>query len=161
MKKLHLLLTTLCLFAVTIQSKAQHTMEKNKELAVKFYQVVINEGNDTVMKQIMAEDFIDHNASPDLPKGIEGFKTFLKMIASAFPDINVKTEDILAEGDKVTVRLTVTGTHKGVLLGKFPPSGKKASWSGIDILKVSNGMIVERWSQRDLLGMMRQLGLIP
>jgi steroid delta-isomerase-like uncharacterized protein len=156
-----LFLTTLFLCSGTILSNAQDMMEKNKELARRFYQEVINEGNGTVMQQIMAEDFIDHYASPDLPKGIEGFKAFLKMIATAFPDIKVKTEDIIAEGDKVTVRLTVTGTHMGVLLGKFPPTGKYASWVGIDILKVSNGIIVERWSQRDLLGMMRQLGLIP
>lgn len=131
-----------------------------KELAKQFYEDVINRGDEVVMKMIVAENFIDHYASPNLPKGVEGFKEFLKMIATAFPDIQVKVEDMIAEGDKIVVRLTIEGTHNGMLLGKIPPSGKKAVWTGIDILKIENGIITERWSQRDLLDLMRQIGVI-
>lgn len=60
----------------------------------------------------------------------------------------------------MAVRLTITGIHSGMLMGKIPPTGKKIFWSGIDILRIKNGKITDRWSQRDLLGMMRQIGVI-
>lgn len=108
----------------------------------------------------MDKGFVDHNATPNLPKGIEGFKQFLAMVATAFPDIRVKVEDMLADENKVVVRLHVSGTQTGVLMGNIPPSGKYATWTGIDILKIDNGKITERWSQRDLLGMMKQIGAV-
>ena len=136
------------------------TMENNKMIANQFYSEVINKGDTVLMKTIMADDFIDHNAPPMQPKGSEGFKQFLKMLGSAFPDIQVKVDDMLSDGNKVIVRLTVEGTQTGVLLGNIPPSGMHAVWTGIDILKIENGKITERWSQRDLLGMLRQIGAI-
>lgn len=135
-------------------------MDKNKEIISKFYLDAINKGNEELINEILAENFIDHNASPDLPEGRNGFKQFLKMLVVAFPDIRVQVEDIISEKDKVAVRLTISGSQTGVLLGQIPPSGKTAVWTGIDILKIENGKITERWSQRDLLGMMRQIGAI-
>lgn len=82
------------------------------------------------------------------------------MVSTAFPDVQVNVEEMIAEGDKVVIRLTVTGTHKGVLMGTIQPTGKPATWTGIDILGIKNGKIVERWSQRDLLGLMRQIGVV-
>gem|GEM_PF-4904778 len=64
-------------------------MENNKAIAQRFYSEVINKGDTTTMKSIMATDFIDHNASPNQPKGIEGFRQFLIMAATAFPDIQI------------------------------------------------------------------------
>ena len=134
--------------------------EKNISIANQFYSEVINKGDTTIMKAIVAENFIDHNAAPNLPKGIEGFKQFLTMVGTAYPDINVKIEELLSDGDKVIARLTISGTQTGVLMGNIPPSGKHAVWSGIDILKIEYGIIVERWSQRDIYGMMKQIGAI-
>jgi steroid delta-isomerase-like uncharacterized protein len=125
-----------------------------------FYNKVVNQGDSLAMQSIMSENFIDHYADPNLPKGIDGFKQFLNMVATAFPDINVKVEDIILELNKAVVRLIVTGTHTGMLMGKIPPSGKQAVWTGIDILTINNGKITERWSQRDLLGMMKQIGVL-
>lgn len=135
-------------------------MNDKKEIARWFFESVVNKGDISAMHTIMAENFTDHYASPDQPPGIEGFAQFLKMVSTAFPDISVIIEDIIAEEDKVAVRLTITGTHSGMLLGKIHPTGKKIFWSGIDILRIKNGKITDRWSQRDLLGMMRQIGVI-
>src|ERR1044071_2342886 len=82
-------------------------IEKNKSIAGDFYSDVINKGDTVTMKLIMAENFIDHNAAPNLPKGIEGFKQFLAMVSTAYPDVQVKVEEMIAEGDKVVVRLSV------------------------------------------------------
>jgi steroid delta-isomerase-like uncharacterized protein len=131
--------------------------KQNKLLIEKFYNDVINKGDTKIQRQIMSENFIDYNSSPEFRQGIDGFNQFLKMVGSAFPDINVKVEDIISENDKVAVRLTITGTHNGLLMGTIPPGGKRAVWTGIDILKIVDGKITERWSQRDLLGMLRQV----
>jgi hypothetical protein len=81
------------------------------------------------------------------------------MVAGAFPDLHVHVEDVLGEENKVVVRLSVHGTHEGVLMSDIQPTGKEAKWTGIDILEIEGGKIVGRWSERDLLGMMRQLGV--
>ncbi|MFI5170957.1 MAG: ester cyclase [Chitinophagales bacterium] len=154
-------ITILMLPLLNLTAQTTPTMtEKNKSIAIQFYSDVINEGDTVVMHLIMAENFVDHYADPALPKGIEGFQQFLTMVATAYPDVQVSVEEMIAEGDKVAVRLTVSGTQTGMLLGKIPPSGNHAVWTGIDILKIENEKITERWSERDLLGMMKQIGVI-
>jgi steroid delta-isomerase-like uncharacterized protein len=136
------------------------TDNSNISIAGQFYSEVINKGNNALMDTIVSQDFTDHNAAPEQPKGIPGLKQFLSMVSTAFPDVQVRVEQILEADDWVVVRLSISGTQTGVLLGTIPPSGKHAIWTGIDILKFENGKITDRWSQRDLLGMMRQIGAI-
>ena len=135
--------------------------EENKILAAQFYSEVVNKGEQVAMEKIVSVNFVDHYAPPTAPQGIVGLKQFLKMVSTAFPDIQVAIEEMIAEKNKVAVRLTVTGTQTGVLMGTIPPGGKHAVWTGIDIIKVENGKITDRWVQRDLLSMMRQIGAIP
>ncbi len=136
-----------------------HT-DDNKAIVRQFYERVVNKGEFDFAPMILAPNFWDHGNPPDEPKGIEGLKQFLSMLAGAFPDIRVDILDMIAEGDLVAVRIKVTGTQKGVLLGKFPASGKHATWSGMDFLKIQDGKITERWGVRDLLGLMQQLGVV-
>ncbi len=79
---------------------------------------------------------------------------------SAFPDLRVKNEDVIVEEDKVAVRWTARGTHNGQLMN-IPPTGKQVTLKGIDILRIDNGRIAERWGEFDALGMLSQLGVIP
>jgi steroid delta-isomerase-like uncharacterized protein len=151
-----LLLLQLNLYA----QKETMMKEKNISIATQFYNEVINKGDTGVMNSIVSDNFIDHNAPPNSPKGVEGFKQFLTMVGTAFPDIQVKIEELLADSDKVVARLTINGTQTGVLMGNIPPSGKHAVWTGIDILKIEYGVITERWSQRDIYGMMKQIGAV-
>lgn len=134
--------------------------DDSKRIARQFYERVINKADFVLGSQILASNFWDHGDPPDTPKGIEGLRQFLTMLATAFPDIRVEIEDMIADGDRVAVRLKVSGTHKGMLLGKIPPSGSHAVWTGMDFLRISEGKIVERWGVRDLLGLMKQLGVI-
>lgn len=69
-------------------------------------------------------------------------------------------EDVVAEGDRVAVRLTARGTHTGPLLG-LPPTGKSVSFGGMEVFRVADGLIVESWGQFDALGLLRQLGATP
>lgn len=135
-------------------------MKNNKELISRFYSEVVNKGDLATMKLILSEKFIDHYAAPDASQGQEGFRNFLQMVTQAFPDLNVVVDDLISEGDQVVARLTIRGTQTGLLMGRIPPSGKPAVWNGIDIFKVQNGLIAERWSLRDMLGMMRQVGAL-
>jgi steroid delta-isomerase-like uncharacterized protein len=136
-------------------------LAENKVIVRRFFEEAINKGNMVMVEELMAQNFIEHGSAPGQPSGIDGFKQFIAMISTAFPDLQVTVEDMISEEDKVVVRLTVRGTHKGKLMGTIPPTGKQAVWTGIDILRVVNGKIVERWSERDLLGMMEQLGILP
>ena len=136
-------------------------LDKNKQLVRRFFEEMINKGNMELAEEIMTADFVDHNASPGAAPGTEGFKQFIAMVGTAFPDISVKVEDMIADGNKVVARLTVSGTHKGMLMGSIPPTNKHATWTGIDIFGITDGKIVERWSERDLLGLMQQLGVVP
>ena len=128
--------------------------EQNKTLARRFYDEILNSRRMDVADEILSPEYLDHNAAAP---GLENFKTYLAMITSVFPDIKVTIEDLLADYDKVAVRLTVHGTQLGSFRG-FPPTGKQANWSGMDIIHISHGRISERWSERDFLSMLLQLG---
>ena len=135
--------------------------EDLKNIIKSFYSEIINKGNLSIINTIMSESFIDHNIPPEAPNGIEGFIQFLRMVSTAFPDIQVTVQELIAENNMVVSRLSITGTQTGILMGKIAPTNKKAVWTGIDIFKIENGKITDRWSQRDLLSMMKQIGAIP
>lgn len=135
--------------------------DDNKALVLRFYEDVINKGNMRLAEDVLAPDYVEHPGLPGGGSGLAGFKQFVGMVGTAFPDLHVTVEDLIAEGDKVAARLTVSGTHKGVFLGSIQPTGIHVTWTGIDLIRIAGGKIVERWNQRDLLGLMQQLGVIP
>jgi len=137
------------------------SVEASKALVRRFYEDVVNKGDMRLAEEVLAADYVEHPSFPGTPSGLAGFRQFVAMVATAFPDLHVTVEDVIAEGDKVAARVTVSGTHRGVLLGTIQPTGTHATWTGIDLIRIADGKIVERWSQRDLLGLMQQLGVIP
>ncbi len=82
------------------------------------------------------------------------------MFMSAFPDMCVEVEDLITDGDRAAVRITLTGTHQGELMG-IPASGKAISVQAMTILRFENDKCVERWSELDMVGLMTQIGAIP
>jgi predicted ester cyclase len=92
-----------------------------------------------------------------VPAGNEGFKVFITMFRTAFPDLAYTIDDEIAEGDRVVERVTARGTMKGDFQG-MPASGKTATWSEIHITRFENGKAVEHWGVVDQLGMLAQLG---
>lgn len=81
-------------------------------------------------------------------------------MGDALPDAHLYIEDEIAEGDRVTTRFTIHGTHQGELMG-IPATGKQVNLGGIHIARVAGGKIVERWYESDMMGVMVQLGVIP
>lgn len=133
--------------------------EKIKELSVRLFEEVWNQGNLDVIDEIISENYVVHIGNIDV-KGITNYKNYISSYRIAFPDIYFNIDDIIVHDDKVVERYSATGTHNGNLLG-IPPTYKKAKISGIDIVRIKNGKMVERWGQADLLGLIKQLGIIP
>jgi steroid delta-isomerase-like uncharacterized protein len=109
-----------------------------------------------LLDDLMAPDFVDHTLQL---RGLDSFKQFYAMFWKGFPDTHATIDDITAEGDKVWSRSTVTGTHTGEYRG-LPPTGKKITFTGVDICRIVDGKIVETESVNDFLDFYKQLGVI-
>jgi steroid delta-isomerase-like uncharacterized protein len=135
--------------------------EENKALARRAIEEMFNEGNLDVADELLAPDYVDHDASsPEEIRGPEGFKRFVATARSAFPDTHVRIEEQVAEGDLVATRYVFSGTQEGELEG-IPPTGNRVEFSGISIDRISGGKLAETWDNYDAMGMMQQLGVIP
>lgn len=133
--------------------------EENKALMRRWLEEVANAQKLEAVDEVFAPTFVDHAALPDQPPGSAGIKWFLSIIWAAFPDWHYTIEDLIAEGDKVVARVTVRGTHQGDFLG-IPSTGKQATMTEIQIVRVAFGQIVDMWANVDLLGMLQQLGVL-
>lgn len=110
--------------------------------------------------EMLSNDFVDHDPVPGQGPGRDGYAQMAAAFFGAFPDLRVQNHDVIVEGDKAVVRWTAEGTHRGELMG-IPATGKPVHLKGLDVIRVTNGKIVERWGELDALGMMQQLGAIP
>jgi len=113
-----------------------------------------------VIDELCATNIVYHGAGGEEIRGLKDFKKSMSEFYSAFPDNRFTIDDMVVEGDKVAVRWTMTGTHKGKL-GGIPPTNKKMTIWGIYIDRVAGGKFVETWERFDTLGLMQQLGLVP
>jgi predicted ester cyclase len=127
---------------------------------IRSYRQAHNSNNLTTLDDIVAVDIISHNGLPGLPSGLEGGKMAHMAFASAFPDGQVTTVDLIAEGDKVVERFTFQGTNTGSFMGA-PPTNKHVTSTGMSIYRIANGKIVEHWGENDALGTLQQLGFVP
>lgn len=132
--------------------------EENKALS-RYWREELEKGNWAVLDEYVSPNVVLHfPGSP--PTDREGMMQLLKMFYGAFPDFHTTFEDLIAEGDKVTLSMTFTGTHKGEFQG-IPPTGKQIRVTAIVIDRIVDGKLVEHWSLLDTMGMMQQLGVIP
>ena len=136
------------------------SLEENKALVRRFVEEGFGQGNLGVIDEVLAPDYVEHNAPPGFDQGIAGVRQALPMFRSAFPDIQITYERQIAEGDWVAGHYTLRGTHQGAFMG-LPPTGRRVVVRGMDLIRCANGKIVERWYVDDSLGMMQQLGAIP
>jgi predicted ester cyclase len=134
--------------------------ESNKALVRRFYEE-IDKGNFGVLDEVVAEDYLDHNPPPfpGLASGREGLKQSFKMFQHATPGYH-QIEDQIAEGDKVVTRLTSIGKHEGDLPGAAK-TGNDMKMTSITIHRIANGKLVEKWSEKDVMGFLQQIGVMP
>ena len=127
------------------------------DLVRRLHAALLDTRDPAVVDSFFADDFVSHNNPPGFPPGSEGVKQFFSMFRDAFPDASVAIDELVEEGDRVAVATTLTGTHEGELMG-MAPTGRRVSVTGIDIVRVAGGRIVEHRGLTDIVGLMRQLG---
>ncbi len=121
----------------------------------------INAGNIDGFGDLLADDFVEHEETPGLAPTKEGVKEFFRMLHTAFPDMRMDVEDVLASGDKAVARARATGTHQGEFMG-IPATGRSIDVQLIDIVRFGDdGLAREHWGVFDALLMMQQLGVVP
>lgn len=137
------------------------SIEQNKVIVRQLIEEVFNQGKMSRVDELFAPDFVEHEElPPGMPSGREAPKQMTTMLRSAFPDFKATIDDLIAEGDKVVIHMTWSGTQKGEFMG-IPPTGKSISVGVFDILRIAGGKIVEHWGLMDRMAMMQQLGVIP
>lgn len=121
----------------------------------------INAGDLAGFGALIADDFVEHEEEPGVPPTKEGVLEFFRMLRTAFPDLHMNVEDVIASGDKAVARLRTTGTHQGDFMG-VPATGKRVDVQVIDIMRFDDaGLVCEHWGLTDVMSMMQQLGVVP
>jgi steroid delta-isomerase-like uncharacterized protein len=134
--------------------------EDNKAKTRRFMDEAFNKGNMKVADELLSPNIVEHNPFPGQEPGVQGFKKGLTELRQAFPDLHITVDDMLADGDKVIIRSTMTGTHKGSFMN-MPATGKQIKVEGIDIVRIKDGQAVDHWGITDIMTMMQQLGAVP
>lgn len=133
--------------------------EENKALVLRFI-AAEEQGDIALLGQLMTPDFRLHLPGSPEPLDGESTRQFFAMFHAAFPDSSRTIEDQIAEGELVATRVSMSGTHRGEFQG-IPPTGRQVTITGIGNHRIVDGRIAEHWPQPDLLGLMRQLGVVP
>lgn len=131
--------------------------EANKAIVSRVINEMVNEGNLAGVDEVLDENYIYHFPTHDI-KGPEGFKEFVTTMRKAFPDLNVTIEELIAEGNRVAVRVTMRGTFKGELMG-ISPTGRKLTFPEAVFIRFENGKEVEATAYGNMLLFNEQLGI--
>ena len=136
--------------------------EDNKGIARRAVEEVYANRNPAAADEIYSPDFVDHDpATPEeMRRGPDGVKQQAAMYGGAFPDLEMKVEEQVAESDKVVTRWEARGTHEGELMG-VPATGNQVTVTGITIARLVDGKIQDEWTNWDGLGLMEQIGAMP
>lgn len=120
----------------------------------------LNTDNRDIADEIIHPTFYDHTNPPGMREGIEGHKQIVALFRRSFPNVTWTILDMIAEGDRVAVRLIMRGRHEGEFFG-IPPTGRDIEVKGVHVMRVQDGKVAEHWGTDDEISMMRQLGVIP
>jgi predicted ester cyclase len=133
------------------------TAEENEALYRRWFEEVVTERNLALADELLAPGYVLH--FPGLPGPVdgEGHKQLLMMFHRGFPDWQETIDDVVAEGDRVVIRVKGSGTHRGEFQG-LAPTGKRVVATGVGIGRIEDGRIAESWAEYDALGLMQQLG---
>lgn len=137
------------------------TTDENKETASRLYGGTFDEVVGR-LPDLVTEDSVLHDPVLGEVRGRDEFAEYYRGISDGMADARITVDDLVAEGDEVTVRWTFDGTHEGPLPGfEVEPTGEEVTFSGIDVLRFEDGKIAETWSQFDSLGFLQQIGVVP
>jgi steroid delta-isomerase-like uncharacterized protein len=137
--------------------------EQNKTNFKRLYEEVFNQGDLDVADELIGANVVEHQQQPGVTPdaaGPELVKQIARFFRSAFPDLHIAVNDLIAEGDRVAARVTISGTHQGEIMG-IAPTGKRVEIRSIDIIRFEDGRAAEHWGETDIMSMMQQLGVVP
>ena len=140
-------------------ARADSPSDANTALIRRIIAEAFNAGDLDIIDEALARDYLDHQAGPDAPGGPAAFKAFVDAFRAAFPDVQVTVEDLVAEGDRVALRVTLRGSQQGAL-GEIPATGLPVEFGGYHIYRFEDGKVAEHWGLQDDLGLLLQLGVI-
>jgi len=133
--------------------------EENKAVSRRFHEA-IGKGSAQAVQEELAPNFVAHFPGVPGPLNTEGFKQLVNGFGSGFPESHFDIDDEFAVGDKVVTRWTYRAVHSGEFQG-LAPTGKQVAMTGITILQIAGGKIVENSVELDQLGLLQQLGVVP
>lgn len=134
------------------------SFEENKNI-VRRYQEIYNSNELDSLRDVVAENLLTPKIMPGLKPGLEGAKQVHAITLIGMPDWHTAIDELIAEGDKVVARITMTGTHTGDFWG-IPATGRRVKFTGIYIVRIADGKIVEHWGEEDGVSLLRQLGVL-
>jgi steroid delta-isomerase-like uncharacterized protein len=134
------------------------SIEENKRI-VRRYQEIYNSNNLDALEEVVAADLITPRIMPGMAPGLQGGKQVHLTTLIGMPDWHTAINDLIAEADKVVARITMTGTHTGDFWG-IPATGKRVTFTGIYIVRIAGGKIVEHWGEEDGVSLLQQLGVL-
>jgi len=137
------------------------TSTRNKQIVEEFVTALFTDGDLTAVDRYLDPDFINHDPPlPGAPDGPEGMRQAAELFRHAFPDWRSDIQRMIAEDDLVAEHFVAHGTHRGSVMGESP-TGHDVVLRGVNIFRITDGKIVERWGRLDDLGLLQQLGLAP
>jgi predicted ester cyclase len=136
------------------------TIERNKKTVSAFIDALFTQGDLGAVDTYLARDFVNHDPPFGASADREGMRAAGAMFRAAFPDWRSDQGLLIGEGDLVVEQFIASGTQRGELMG-VAGDGRHVEVKGINIFRVLDGRIVERWGRLDELGLLQRLGLVP
>ena len=141
------------------QSAGMTDTDGNKKIVSEFIDALFSRGDPGAVDAYLSDDFVNHDPPFGAPPDREGMRAAAAMFRAAFPDWRSEMHLLIAEDDLVAEHFTARGTHQGEVMG-ISPTGREVSLPGINIFRVRDGLITERWGRLDDLGFLQQLGVV-
>jgi len=138
----------------------EYMSQESNIAAQERFGAAVNNGDFRAFDEVVAPNAVDHDPAPGQAPGPEGYRQFFTELRTAFPDLKISVEHMVADADNVAFAYTVSGTNQGAFMG-FAPTGKRMQVRGMQISKFADGKMIERWGSSDQMGMLQQLGLLP
>ena len=132
------------------------TTSGNKEVVIRFNKEFLERGNIEVLKEIVADDFINHTAVSSVPNNVDGLIQFVSMLHTGFSNFNVDIHEQVSENDIVATRKTIHATHSGEIMG-HKPTGRQVTSYVMDFVRLRNGKYIEHWGQNNVMQVIQQL----
>ncbi len=132
------------------------TISKNKAVVIRFNEKFLAQGNFDVLKEIVADDFINRTAVARIPDNVEGLKQFIGMLHKGFSNIDIDIHEQVEENDVVATRKSIRATHTGGIM-RHLPTGKAVVFKVMDFVRLRDGKYIEHWGQNNIMQVIQQL----